>query len=259
MKRAFIIMFCWVFVSCAVSQEVKKDLGPESAGPSPADEQDLIVEKIVTYNGELASLKASAIVVFRDVESTLSFRSEISAVEKTDYVRLDLMDLVFKTPLATILKNRDDVYTYVHQKGEYYEDTVSDADFGTLLGFDVPVKLLLSSLLARIYLPDGELKARMIDERQLEIVTLYENEVIRFGATNLPETIEYTKNDGQVYIVSFEQFEQKGSLLFPLVIKIKGMGRSLEIRYTSIEPNTAISGALFSPGKNDLEGYEKRD
>jgi len=266
-KRAVILVSCLLLVSCAVRQEVTRDLGPGTVGqgsvrPEPREKQDILSEPIREYNTKLVSLSGTAIVVFRDEGSTLSFRSEIGAREGTNFVRLDLNDLVFKTPLATIIKNGDEVFTYVHQKMEYYVTAAEEADFGMLLGFDIPVKLLVQSLLARVYIPEGEIEARRLDDLHIEITAQEEKEVVRFMNENLPEEAVYTYNDstGQetVYSVSFEQFEDTGILEFPLVIKIKSQKRSLEIRYTSVEPNAAVSVDRFLPGNGDLGGYTRR-
>jgi hypothetical protein len=260
-KRAVILVFCLALVSCAVRQEVTRDpgtVGPEKVG----EEQDTLSERIAEYNGKLVSLSGTAIVVFRDEESTLSFRSEISAREGANFVRLDLNDLVFKTPLATVIKNGDEVFTYVHQKMEYYVTAVEEADFGMLLGFDIPVKLLVQSLLARVYIPEGEIETRRVDDLHIEITAQEEKEVVRFGKEDLPEEMVYTYKDspGQetLYSVSFEQFEETGVLVFPLVIKIKSQNRRLEIRYTTVEPNAAVSADRFLPGDEVFGGYSRR-
>ncbi|HUT66088.1 MAG TPA: DUF4292 domain-containing protein [Spirochaetota bacterium] len=267
MKRAVILVFCLFLVSCAVRQEVTRDLGPGTVGqgavgPEPREEQDILSERIGEYNAKLVSLSGTAIVVFRDEESTLSFRSEIGAREGANFVRLDLNDLVFKTPLATVIKNGDEVFTYVHQKMEYYQTAAEEADFGMLLGFDIPVKLLVQSLLARVYIPEGEIEARRLDDLHIEITAQEEKEVVRFRNEDIPEEVMYTYKDstGQetVYSVSFEQFEDTGVLEFPLVIKIKSQNRSLEIRYTTVKPNAAVSVDRFLPGNGDLGGYTRR-
>lgn len=257
MKKAAVVVFCALLVSCAVRQEVMREPVTE-----PDMEPHLLAARIHEYNGEFTSMKGSAIIVYRDRDSTLSFRCEVIAGEGMDLLRLDLQDFVFNKPLVTLVRAHDEVTAYVHPEQEYYRGTVQEAGFGSLLGFEAPVNFLFSTLLARVYIPEGETVAEQIDDSQVVIVAQQEQEVVRFGTENNPVEIEYiyAEDSGQeqVYHVVFETFDAIGSSLFPLTIKVKSQNRTLEIRYSAVELNVAISEKLFLTDISDMDGYTRR-
>jgi outer membrane biogenesis lipoprotein LolB len=252
-KIAVPMVLCLLLFSCAIRQEVTKE-----PLRRPEKEHQPLVERIGEYNNKLTSINATAIVVFRDIDNTLSLRCEVLARDGAELLRLEFKDFVFKKPLATVVRNYGTVATYVHPTKECYQTAVEKTDFGSLLGFSIPVKLLFSSILARVYIPEGEVVVEQIDDNNLLIEALQEQEVVRFGQAALPEEIAYAMTDSlghtHMYRVSFETFEEKGSLVFPLVIKVTGQDRILEIRYSSVEPNAAISEEQFITGSSDLEG-----
>jgi len=248
--------------SCAVRQTAVREKIEVKPG---APEENVLLSATEEYNRTLTSLEGEAMVVYRDPERTLSFRAAVAGEGDASAIRLDLDEFVFRTPLASVLKTHGEVYTYVHPEKSYYVTTVDEADFGALLGFEVPVRLLFQSLLGRVYIPKESPVFRMIDERHLLITARVEEEIVRFGPGAFPEGIEYHRTgegeSEEIYRVNFDKFEVSAPDRppFPMVITVKSGEKSLEIRYSRVTINGAIREEVFTPEEVEFEGYTEID
>ncbi|MBN2322583.1 MAG: DUF4292 domain-containing protein [Spirochaetes bacterium] len=258
-----LLCFCIGVCSCAVRRTAVRDTVEVTESEAGGEEENILFAEAGKYNGMLGSLEGEAMIVYRDPKRTLSFRSEVVAWGDASFLRLDLNEFVFKTPLATILKRRDEIYMYVHPEKSYIVTPVDEADFGTLLGFEVPVRFLFHTLLGRVYMPKESPRARMIDERHLEITAPDEEEIVRFGPELLPEGIEYRSKEigeiGDIYRVSFDKYETSEGQPFPMVIIVKSGEKSLEIRYLRVSVNKEIGEAAFTPEDADFTGYTNKN
>jgi len=275
MKRTFVVPvmscicigICMAAGSCAVRKTAVRDNVELKEGARGSAEENILLAEIQEYNRMLTSLEGEAMVVYRDPERTLSFRSAVVATGDASVLRLDLDEFVFRTPIATVVKTQDEVYTYIHPEKTYFVTPVDEADFGTFLGFEVPVRFLFHSLLGRVYLPQESSGSRMIDERHLEIKGRAEEEIVRFGPKGLPEGLEYHRaggpESGDIYRVNFDKYEVSGSASdqqpFPMVVTVKSGKKSLEIRYSVVTVNGEIKEGVFTPEDTEFSGYKKQN
>ncbi len=279
MKRTFVVPvlscicigICMAAGSCAVRTTAVRDNVEIKEGAMEDEERNILLAETEKYNRMLTSLKGEAMVIYRDPERTLSFRSAVAAVGVAEgdasALRLDLDEFVFRIPIATVLKTQDEVYTYVHSEKSYYVTPVDEADFGALLGFEVPVRFLFSSLLGRVYLPQESPRFRMIDERHLLITGRGEEEIVRFGPMVLPEGIEYRRAGGpegdDIYRVDFDKYDVSGSAPdqapFPMVVTVKSGKKSLEIRYSMVTVNSGIKEGVFTTEDTEFAGYARKN
>jgi hypothetical protein len=267
-----LLCICIGACSCAVRKTAVRDnVGLKESGAG-GEEENILLAEAQEYNRMLTSLEGEAMIVYRDPDRTLSFRSEVVAMvgpegDASD-LRLDLDEFVFRTPIATLLKKQEEIYTYVHPEKSYYVTPVDEADFGTLLGFDVPARFLFYSLLGRVFLPKKSPHSGMIDERHLQITAVDEEEIVRFDQELLPEGIEYRRtleaDSGTIYRVNFDKYEKSGPASadqpqFPMVVTVTSGEKRLEIRYLRVTVNGGINESVFTSEDTEFAGYAKKN
>lgn len=254
MRRVSLLILMLLVTSCTgqlstVRQEVIRE---------EREEPSILIRRLTTFNERVSNLKADALIVYRDEEHTLSFRSDIMAYNNLEFFRVDLYDFVFKTPLVTMAKKDNDIVTVNYIKKEYFIENIDQMDFERILGFDVPVDLLLNSVLAKVYLPDQNYEANQIDDYSLEINAPDRRQIINFNESLVPDGVQYTIQEND-YDVRFDKHNQEGSSMFPLRITLRNKKRVLEINYFNVDLEAEPSGNEFLPGNIIPEGFTRID
>jgi outer membrane biogenesis lipoprotein LolB len=239
-KKIWLLPLILIITSCTGQLPAVK----ENIVAEKKVQPQVLLEKINTYNQKVSNLKGDALLVYRDGEHTLSFRTAVISRNQLESIRMDLYDFVFKTPIVSMVKRGNEIFAVLYTKKQYFSTTVDALDFKQVLGFDVPVELLFHSLLAKVYVPDREYEAEQIDDYNLELREPGITQRITFDEDLIPVSVLYTFMDDE-YNVKFEKYNRINDIEFPLKITLTDRERVLELNYSNVTLNAGVSEETF--------------
>jgi hypothetical protein len=252
--KLFFIPFVFLFiVSCSL--RTAKVSGPAEE-PAKRDEGIQLLTKLNRYNEMVDTVEGNALTVYREEDSTISFKTEIVSDKKKQKFRIDLYDFVFKVPLLSIIRNNDDILAVVHNKKEYYRLTFEHFDFREMTGFDIPKEILVGSMTGDVHLIEGRRDVSSPEDLLLSIKGETGTELVRFNGDALPVEAQYIKG-ADIYTVKYEKYKNIDNIDHPYRILIKHNGSQLEINYMDIKLNKKLNTDLFAFDGINLEDYRK--
>jgi hypothetical protein len=213
-----------------------------------------LVQALYRYNQSVYALEGEGVGIYKDPLDTLGFRAQVAAFWPALNVRLSVQDLVFKKPLVTLVKVENTVRAAVHVKRELVEVEYEEADFTRLTGFDIPGRLILYTLMGKVYVPD----TKSVSQYEPLLLALSGDTgivTIRFNEELRPVEIEYIVGE-RTFTVFFKKYVNRSGLSFPTRITLEDQGEDmlLEVTYDSLSLNQARIGDLELP-EEVYEGY----
>jgi len=157
-----------------------------------------------------------------------------------------------------MVKIDNDIFAVNYIKKEYFSTNIDEMDLKRILGFEVPVELLLHSVLAKVYIPDQNYETKQVNDYSLEIVAPGRKQIITFNENLVPVDVQYTVQ-GNVYYVKFEKHDKEGSGNFPLRMTLRNKKRVLEVNYTNVDPDAELSEDIFLLEHTIPEGFTRVD
>lgn len=243
----FLILSLSFFTSCSVRTAlVRKNQGIA----------DPLFYTIKSYNERVEALEGKALIMYEGSKKTVSFKANILAYGDARYFRLDIFDFVFNKPLATILRNDEEVLAVLHFKKGYYSFNYENLDFKDLTGFDIPKEVFVHSVLGKIYMFNGELKKSHRRAKYLIIEGTNVIEEIFFNRDLLPARTVYTFQS-HTYKIKFSMFKNYQGNLFPNKITIRNQKNSLDINYTAVNINSIPEKNQFIFDRSTLKEFTK--
>jgi hypothetical protein len=183
-------------------------------------------------------------VIYKDESSALSFRASMMYDYDGNRFRMDLHDFVFGKPVLTVVRNGDRVLTIIHTRGERNLQPYDEFDLKKITGLSIPKELLLSSIIGKVYLGEGNRELFMSGKSTLVVKTPQVRSDVDFGRDGLPYRVKYLSNLYN-YELSFIKFEKPEDIPFPLKIVLKDASRMLTVNYSSFSINIELNPEDF--------------
>jgi hypothetical protein len=220
--------------------------------------EDILVERLNAYNDDVHTIDARALVVYKENDKTFSFRSRIVVEQNGEYLRLDLSDFVFKRPVLTMIKERDEVIAILHTKKAYYRMPYEAFDPARISGVNLDGEMLITTLMGKVFLDRESSSYRSPEPRILDVENASFTQSIRFDDRLLPVHVEYDFR-GDRYVLSLEKFMESDGVHFPQSISLQHSARLLEASFSEVHINGAVNvdPALYRIDGLDLGGMER--
>jgi hypothetical protein len=202
------------------------------------------LENLNAYNEMVHTIDAEALIVFRDIDRTLSFRAQLAAQNNGETLRIDFADFIFKKPLLGLIRNEGTVVAVFHLKKEYYRLSYDDLDIEALSGLQIRKEVLISAMMGKVYVDDGGSVSNSVDQSTVVIENGGFRETVTFNSESLPVSVEYVF-DSDIFLMLFEEYQPIDGTPFPQKVVIKNNGRTLELRFDEIELNGVLDAVLF--------------
>ncbi len=243
----FTPLILFTVVSCASKMEREADEQKSSS---------VLLGRLSQYNDSVKTIDAEALFLYKDSSKTLSFRAFVVVDDRTERLRLELTDYVFKRPVITIVRNEEEIIALLYTKKEYYRLQYSSLDIEKLTGLDIPKEILIPSLLGKVYTGTGSGIVSSVDAYTLQIDNGDFTQDVFFNETLLPIRILFKLAHGSYELV-FNNYLKLQDIQFPKKITVQNNDRFLEISYTTTLINQELDVRLFQIGDIDISDFNR--
>jgi len=244
-------------VSCA-GKAVK--VGKEEPEPRiPSEEQDeaaALFDRLVSFNNKASFIEGNAFVMYKDNEETYSFRIHAIADMSRQNYKLSVDEYIFKIPLFTVVKNKNDVLAITHSKKTYTLICYEDLDLSRVTDLNIPKDFFLHAVFGAFYVIEGNTVFSSPEEHILRIDGADNSQEVVFSKEMLPVQSSYSLS-GKSAAVQFSKYREIGSIQFPHKITLSDDQKNLRINYSNVKIDTPVSADTFALDTSGLEGYTR--
>lgn len=210
------------------------------------DGRGKLLQAVFLYNQKVHALEGEGIGMYRSQSDNLSFRARINAYWPESNIRLDVQDFVFKKPLITLVRQGGKLHAAIHPRRTYFVMDYQNADLAELTGFDFPRRLIIPTLMGKVYLEDDSVAG--VEGDRLVFRGKSVETVLTLNRELLPRAVEYRFQDEHIE-VSFGKYTTEQGATFPRKIRVESAKgeKKLEITYSDVLLNQTRRQVSLEP------------